>query len=78
MVPTFVPQKLDQEHIEFILNPDTLKKWAGMTMKMRTTLFHRQFPDKRIAVTSLRRLYLKHKVKRKKVRQEKYLPPGTQ
>ena len=49
-----------------------------MTMKMRTKLFHRQFPDKRIAVTSLRRLYLKHKVKRKKVRQDKYLPPGTQ
>ena len=47
-------------------------------MKMRTILFHRQFPDKRIAVTSLRRLYLKNKIKRKKVRQEKYLPPNTQ
>ena len=78
MVPTFVPKQLDQEHFEFLLNPDTLKRWAGMTMKMRTILFHRQFPDKRIAVTSLRRLYLKHKVKRKKVRQEKSLPPGTQ
>ena len=43
-------------------------------MKMRTVLFHRQYPNKRIAVTSLRRLYLKNKVSRKKVRQEKYLP----
>ena len=74
----FVLLKLDQEHFEFLMSPDTLKQWAGMTMKMRTTLFHRQFPNKRIAVTSLRRLYLRHKVKRKKVRQEKYLPPGTQ
>jgi hypothetical protein len=41
---------------------------------MRTVLFHRQYPNKRIAVTSLRRLYLKNKVSRKKVRQEKYLP----
>ena len=36
--------------------------------------FHRQFTDKRIAVTSLRRLYLKHGIKRKKVRQEKTNP----
>ena len=32
------------------------------------------FPDKRIAVTSLRKLYLKHGVRKKKVRQEKVLP----
>ena len=37
-------------------------------------LFHRQFPNKRIAITSLRRLYLKNGIKRKKVRQEKYKP----
>jgi len=45
-------------------------------MKERTVLFHRQFPDKRIAVTSLRRLYLKHKIRRKRVRHEKVLPQG--
>lgn len=44
-------------------------------MKERTVMFHRQFPDKRIAVTSLRRLYLKNKIKRKKLRQEKVMPP---
>ena len=43
-------------------------------MKERTILFHRQFTDKRIAVTSLRRLYQKHGIKRKKVRQEKSNP----
>ena len=37
-------------------------------------MFHRRFTDKRIAVTSLRRLYLRHGVKRKKVRQEKAMP----
>ena len=44
-------------------------------MHERVVLFHRQFPDKRIAVTSLRRLYIKLKIQRKKVRQEKVLPP---
>lgn len=53
-----------------------LEKWSGKTLKERTVLFHRQFPDKRIAITSLRRLYLRFKIKRKRVRQEKVIPQG--
>ena len=64
-------RKLDQEHIDFLIDPVTLERWAGLTMKQRTIYFHRKFTNKRIAVTSLRRLYLKHKIKCKKVRQEK-------
>ena len=37
-------------------------------MKQRSVLFHRKFTDKRIAVTSLRRLYLRHGIRCKKVR----------
>jgi len=66
--------KLSQEHVDFLTHPKILEKWAGETLLKRTILFHRQFPDKRIAVTSLRRLYLRHDIKRKKVRQEKYMP----
>ena len=40
-------------------------------MQQRTVLFHRRFTDKRIAVTSLRRLYLSHGIRCKKVRLEK-------
>ena len=69
--------KLEQEHVAFLLSEDTLKKWAGFTMKERITLFHRRFMNKKIAVTSLRRLYLNNKVKRKKVRQHKGVPPQT-
>ena len=68
---------LDQEHYEFLLNPRILERWAGLTMKQRTIMFHRQFTDKRIAVTSLRRLYLKNGVRSKKVRQEKVMPEQT-
>ena len=67
-------RKLEQEHIDFLVSKDTLQLWAGKIMKERCKLFHRKFPNKRIAVTTLRRLYLKNKVRRKKVRQEKYLP----
>ena len=61
-------RKLNQEHIDFLINPKTLEHWAGLTMKQRTVYFHRQFTNKRIAVTSLRRLYLKHGLRCKKVR----------
>ena len=61
-------KKLEQEHIDFLTNKDTLQLWAGKTLKQRTVLFHRMFPNKRIAMNSLRRLYLKHGIKRKKVR----------
>ena len=68
---------LDQEHYDFLLNPRILERWAGFTMKQRTIMFHRQFTDKRIAVTSLRRLYLRNGVRCKKVRQEKVMPEQT-
>ena len=69
-------RKLDQVHLDFLLNPVTLEQWAGLTLKQRTVRFHRQFTDKRIAVTSLRRLYLSHGVRRKKIRKEKVMPPA--
>ena len=70
-------RKLDQVHLDFLLSPVTLEQWAGLTLKERTVRFHRQFTDKRIAITSLRRLYLRNGVKRKKVRQEKAMPLGS-
>ena len=68
-------RKLDPIHIDFLLNPVILEQWCGLTLKQRTVRFHRQFTDKRIAVTSLRRLYLRNGVRRKKVRKEKFMPP---
>ena len=69
--------KLEQHHIDFLTSYETLEEWAGYTLKYRAKLFHRQFTDKRIAVTCLRELYLKHGIKRKKVRQEKHMPESA-
>ena len=40
-------------------------------------MFEMHFPGKKLSVTSLRRLYLKHGIKRKKVRLEKAMPANT-
>ena len=61
-------RRLDAEQTTFLLKQDTLILWAGKTLKERTILFHRRFPHKRIAVTSLRKLYLANGIKRKVVR----------
>ena len=64
-------RKLGPEHVEFLTSLHTLEQWSGLTMKQRTILFHRRFTDKRIAITTLRRLYLKSGIRCKKVRLEK-------
>ena len=61
-------RRLDAEQTTFLLKKETLILWAGKTLKERTILFHRRFPHKKIAVTSLRRLYLANGIKRKIVR----------
>jgi hypothetical protein len=65
---------LEQIHIDFLTSAETLKLWAAKTLLERTVLFHRKFANKRIAITSLRRLYLNNKVKRKVIRHEKRKP----
>ena len=64
--------------MDFLTSLETLRLWAGKSLKERAILFHRKFPNKRIAVTSLRRLYLSKGVKRKVVRQEKVKPAHVQ
>ena len=69
-------RQLAQRHVDFLRSDRTLELWSGKRLRERSALFHQRYPAKKIAVTTLRRLYLKHKVRRKKVRQEKLLPEG--
>ena len=70
-------RQLGPEHVQYLTSMHTLERWAGLTMQKRTVYFHRKFTDKRIAVTSLRRLYLRNGIRCKKVRQEKVMPAQT-
>lgn len=59
--------------MDYLIDFRTLELWSGKILYERTKLFRRAFPTKSIAVTSLRKLYLKHGVKRKAVRMVKRL-----
>ena len=64
-------RKLNKKNREFLLSPDTLMMWAGMTMKDRIMIFQQKFPEKKISESALRRLYLRHGVRRKEIKAEK-------
>ena len=68
-------RKLEQHHADYLLSERTLERWAGKTLPERSALFTAAFLGKTIAVTTLRRLYLRHKIKRKKVVKRKVVPP---
>ena len=64
---------LGPKHIAYLIAQGTLEAMAGLTMEERTMMFR----PKVIAVTTLRRLYLKHGCMRKNVRQRKTIPPSA-
>jgi hypothetical protein len=69
-------RKLEQVHIDYLLNNDILKLWVGETMKDRVALFSLKFPGKLISISGLYRFYRKYGVKRKKVQMWKIYNPG--
>jgi len=63
--------KLTKEHVAYLTSPATLNEWAHASLKERVKRFHRHFGEVRISVSTLRRLYLRHKVKFKFIKRVK-------
>ena len=55
-------------HIDHINSQDTLQGQIGMTLAERATDLTRYYPNKKISTTTLRMIYKKHKVRKKKVK----------
>ena len=66
--PADLSRQLGSQHLDFLLSSETLKRSAGKSLAERSALFSQQFPGKRIAKTTLQRLYRQHKIKRKAVK----------
>ena len=69
---------LSAEHVEFLLDPDTLHNWIGLSLKERCIMFHRHFGNHRINPTLLRKFYLQHKIKKKKIKWVKHINPDKE
>jgi hypothetical protein len=66
-----VRTKLSENHIAYLTHPDTLREFAHASLKERVKRFHRNFGEVKISVTTLRRLYKKHKIKFKFIKRVK-------
>ena len=48
-----------------MINPTTLDNWASKSLEERVRLFKRRYPESKITVYKLRKLYSKHKIRNK-------------
>ena len=62
------PNKLNKIHIDHIISQDTLQSQIGMSLDERAADLTRAYPNKKISSSTLRRIYQKYKVRRKKVK----------
>jgi len=58
--------KLLPEHLKFLTDNQTLKKWKDFSLSERCVLFHRYFPDVKISTATLHKIYKKENIKFKK------------
>jgi hypothetical protein len=63
--------KLSQWHLDYLLHPDTLNQWAHLSLKQRTKMFHRRFPELTVSASLLHRTYKKHGVRFKYIQKVK-------
>ena len=71
-------KKLTESEIAYILDHKTVTEWSGLSLAERVARFHRQFPDRRITVYRLRKVYRQHLYKKKKIRRTKIIQPAHQ
>ena len=64
-------KKLRQKHIDYLVNPQTLRYWAHLSLKQRAVLFHRQFPELRISASQIHRIYKDHAIRYKYIQRVK-------
>ena len=57
-----------REQEEYLTNGDTLDRWAGKSLEERVQLFKRRYPGAKTTGYKIRKLYTKHKIRKKLVK----------
>ena len=63
--------KFLQHHIGYLVSSETLTECAHMSLAERAQVFHRRFGEVMISPSTIRRIYLKHKIKFKNIKRGK-------
>ena len=71
-------RKLTPNMLAYLIDPNTVSAWAGLTLDERAVMLHRQFPDVKLTGRYICSIYKHNKVKRKAINIKKYSNPKTQ
>ena len=63
--------KLTQQHIGYLVAPSTLQESAHLSLAERAELFHRRFGEVKVSPSTIRRIYLRHKIRFKNIKRGK-------
>ena len=63
--------KFKQHHIAYLVSPTTLQESAHLSLVERAQMFHRRFGEVKISPSSIRRIYLRHKIRFKNIKRGK-------
>ena len=66
----FIKRKNEQftkEQVEYLTNKKTLDKWVSKSLEERACLFKKRYPDSKVTVYKLRKLYTKFKIRKKAI-----------
>ena len=63
--------KFTQQHIGYMVSSSMLQESAHLSLAERAQMFHRRFGEKKISPSTIRRIYLKHKIRFKNIKRGK-------
>lgn len=64
-------RKLAAHHIGFLTSSQTLQEWAPLSLKERSVLFHRRFPETVASASTIAKVYRLHRIKFKQIKRGK-------
>ena len=72
-LPVVAPSrfKFKQHHIGYLVSSTTLQESAHLSLVERAQMFHRSFGEVKISPSSIRRIYLRHKIRFKNIKRGK-------
>ena len=63
--------KFSQHHIGYLVSSSTLQECTHLSLVERAQMFHRMFGEVKISPSTIRRIYLKHKIRFKNIKRGK-------
>ena len=61
-------QHFTEEQEQFLTSKETLERWASKSLEERVRLFKSRYPGVKTSSYKIRKLYAKHKIRKKVIR----------